>query len=123
MISDVLKIINDEFNKLGIEYYFMVNTNPNVKYPYFTGEYDENTYTYSNDMYEGTLLLEGWHRGAYSKLIELTNTIIDHFKGFELTYDDLCICFSYGSHSYVRTDDIDLKKVMIYLKVVYWKGH
>ena len=122
-MNDILSIFNEEMQKLGIQYYFMNNTSESVTYPYFTGEFSENGYQFSNDMSEGTILLEGWTRGSYIELIDLVEKIKNHFNNLQIVTDDLCVCFYYNSHDYIRQDDINLKKAMIYINLTYTKGH
>ncbi len=123
MIEKVLKIINDEMQKLNLNYFYLYNDSEKVIYPYITGEYTESTYANENRMTNGDMLLECWNRGSDLNLIIAINKLKEHFAEFQTVQDDIGLAINYNSCSPRRTDDVNLKKYEIHLDIVYWKGN
>lgn len=119
---DILTIINDQMKVLGIEYYYLYNNAPKVAYPYVTGEFTQNDYSYEDNSNSGDMLLECWNRGSQINLINLHQKIREHFKNLQVIKSNLVAHISYNSAYPVRTNDADLFKLEIHLDVTYWEG-
>lgn len=122
MIDKVLQIINEEMQKLNINYFYLYNDSEKVTYPYVTGEYAESSYAHENQMTQGDLLLECWNRGSDINLIAVINKIKEHFAEFQTVKNNIGIAINYNSCVPRRTNDINLKKYEMHLDVVHWKG-
>lgn len=121
-METVLKVINEEMNAIGVQYYDMTNTSPKITYPYVTGEFTQNDYNFEDGRNSGDLLLEAWTRGERLELIRLNENIKQHFKDFRKVEDGTAICVSYVGAIPVRTNDNSLKKLQINLEINWWEG-
>lgn len=122
MINTVLQVFKTELEKLGINYSYMMNESEKVVYPYVTGEFSENDWTYENLMASGTMLLEAWTRNTWAELTELAEKIKVHFSEFQTIINGVAVAINYTTAMPRRTNDIELKKMEIQLDCVYWKG-
>lgn len=110
-----------EMKALNINYAFM-EWREKVTYPYFTGEYYENDFTFEDNSTGGEILLEGWARGAWAELYELSDKIKTHFANFTTIIENTAISITFLNAAPVRTGDIELKKIQIRLETKAWKG-
>lgn len=124
MTKETLKMISDIMKSLGIAYGFMeYNGNPFV-YPYYVGEYSEETSVSEDGQQSASFMLTGFSRGSW---LELENTkekikdyfgiggktaILDNGSGVAVFYDNALV---------VPTDDADLKRIQINLTVTEWR--
>lgn len=122
MANKVISVIAEEMKNLNINYALM-QWNKDVAYPYFTGEFYENSFKYEDGSTGGEMLLEGWTRGTWTELYELTEEIKSHFANFSTIQDNTGISITYLNSSPIRTGDIQLKKIQIRLDIKTWKGY
>lgn len=121
-MEKVLEIINDEFTKLNLEYYYMTNTSPVVNYPYITGEFTEAEYSYEDNSAAGDLLLEVWNRGDKKGLIEAVEKIKMHFRDLRMQKDGMTVFFAYDNAFPIRTNDESLDKIEVHITINYFEG-
>lgn len=122
MISTVLEIINNEFEKLGVDYYYMTNTSGKVTYPYCTGEYSESNYSNENRESNGDLLVELWSKNGDIESLKTIEKIKEHFSEFQTVQKVLALAINFGSFVERRTGVENLKKYEMHMSVTYWKG-
>ncbi len=118
----LLSVIGKEMTKLGINYSYLYYDSEEIIYPYVTGEYIENGYTFENGAYMGYLFLECWHKGSNTELLLLCEKIKEHFRCFNHYEEGFTCNVSYSNKEEQQQDDIDLKKIEIQLDVKYWRG-
>lgn len=121
-MEEILQIINEQMQALGIEYYYLYNNAPTVKYPYVTGEFTQNSYSYEDNSNTGDMLLECWNRGSQKELINLHQKIKEHFRDLCVPKNNIMAHISYNSAYDVRTNDATLFKKEIHLDITYWEG-
>ena len=124
MIETALGIANNELNRIGVPYEFMLWTS-SVEDRYWVGEYAE-TPTDTEDGYEeGTLILTGTTRSSWLVLMEDRAKIKDHFpkeSGLRIPTDNGVVVFFYENSFPVPTGEADLKRIQINLHIKSWKG-
>ena len=81
MEKELLKVINDELLKLGINYEYGTYTGE-LKYPYAVGEYNEKDYQYENDITNGDFILVVFHKGNELDLINIKEQVKDILPSF-----------------------------------------
>lgn len=121
MTATVLKKVSKAMHEMGIAYGFGVYGGE--EYPYFVGEYAENTPTTEDGLQTGEFTLTGWHRGTWQELTEAKDKIEDFFdkvNGY-ITIDGNAVAIFYSKSTVVPTDDAELKRVEIHLDVKEWK--
>lgn len=127
-MTTVLKVINDELNRIGVPYEFMEWTDP-VQYPYFVGEYQEAPPTAEDGGKEATLLLTGTTNsqfgGSWLELEQFRSAIEDLFHpvcGLRISVEDGAVAIFYENSFPVPTGEADLKRIQINLTIKKWKG-
>ena len=122
---DKLKFISEQMDAIGIPYEFMQWNSP-VVYPYFVGEITEEPTMTEDSAEESTLLLTGFHRGGeWLDLITAKETIKRNFDpnyGLRADTDSGSIAVFFDGFFPIPTDEADLKKIQINLKIKEWKG-
>lgn len=121
-MKEILKIINEQMKAIGVEYYYLYNNAPTVNYPYVTGEFTQNTYSYEDNSNSGDMLLECWNRGSQANLVALHQKIKEHFRDLQVIKDNTVAHIAYNSAYPIRTNDASLFKVEIHLDITYWEG-
>ena len=121
-MEEILKIINEQMKVIGIEYYYLYNNAPTVNYPYVTGEFTQNAYSYEDNSNSGDMLLECWNRGSQVNLVTLHQKIKEHFRDLKVIKDNTVAHIAYNSAYPIRTNDASLFKVEIHLDITYWEG-
>lgn len=118
----LLFLVKQEMKKIGVNYHYLINDEKEIKYPYVTGEYIENDYTFENGAYGGYLFLECWHRGNVTDLLKLCETIKQHFRNLNYCEKGFTCNISYANKQEQRQEEAKLKKIEIQLDTMYWKG-
>lgn len=124
MSKNVLKIIKEAMEALGIEYALGVyEANPPV-YPYFVGEYQETEPLYENGLQESTFMLNGFSRDTWLTLEEAKAKIEKHFNKISgkiaMADDGSAVAIFYANALIVPTGDAELKRIQINLNVKEW---
>ena len=125
MSKQVLKIISDTMNALGIEYGFGEYSGNPVKYPYFVGEYTETEMFDESGLQESTVLLTGFSRGSWLDLEDAKERIERQFNRvtgkFGITDSGSAVAIAYSHALIVPTGDAELKSIQINLSIKEWK--
>ncbi len=125
---EVLMVVQNAMNALGIEYAFAeyaVDEEGNVVYPYFVGEYTESEPMTEDGLHEATFLLSGFSRDSWLTLEEAKERIERYFNMSSgktyITARGTGIAISYSGSMIVPTGDAELKKIQINLNIKEWK--
>lgn len=121
MESELLEIINNELDKLNLNYEYMEYTGPLV-YPYITGEYNEIGYTYEDNKTKGEFILTLWNRGKEIDLINIKEQIKKVFADYRTVTNSGSIFISYRNKIPVRSGEAELKKMEVYLDTELMEG-
>ena len=121
---DKLKFINEQMDILAVSYEFGGWTSE-VKYPYFVGELPSPEEISTEDgKTETTLFLTGFTRGRFLELEKIKDKIKKHFNmvfGLRAHTDNGSIAVFYDGAFFVPTNEADMKKIQINLKIIEWK--
>ena len=123
MSKQVLKIISDAMNSLGLEYDFGTYKKNPVVYPYFVGEYQETEQMTEDGLQETTFLLTGFNRGKWLTLEEAREKIEKYF-GFgvkAVILDKSGVAVFYAGSLIAPTGDAELTRIQISLRIKEWK--
>ena len=120
-----LKFIQEQLEALKIPYDFM-EWKSDIVYPYFVGELTEEPDNTEDGLEQSTLLLNGFYRGKTTlPLAEAQKKIKKHFHpihGLRAQLDCGAIAVFYEGAFFVPTNEADLKRIQINLKIKEWKG-
>lgn len=124
MTKNVLKIINEAMEALGIEYALGVYAADPVVYPYFVGEYQETEPLYESGLQESTFMLNGFSRDTWLTLEEAKGKIESYFNKISgkvvMVDDGSAVAIFYSNALIVPTGDAELKRIQINLHVKEW---
>ena len=121
---DKLKFINDQMGEITVPYEFGEWTSV-VKYPYWVGEITEEPPNTEDGAEESTLILTGFNRGNYIDLEKDKAKIKKHFHsihGLRAKTGSGSIAVFFDGAFYVPTNEAELKRIQINLKIKEWKG-
>lgn len=122
MTIDAIAYIQDELEKLGINYEFGMYTSHPVKYPYFVGEYSEVGEANEDGMDETTFIITGTTRGSLLELEEEKEKIRNHFKEhLAILGNSNGIAIYYSNAFTVPTDNDEIRRIQINLTIKEWK--
>lgn len=122
---DILRIIKEQMELIGINYEFMrMNTYP-PSYPYWVGEYIEGGEPQEDQLSETELILNGFGRGNILLLENEKEIIKNHFQYINVSLDDKksVICIYYNGSHVIQDEDMELKRVQVNLKIKKWRGN
>ena len=114
MTKEILKIISDSMESLGLNYEFMEWTSE-IRYPYFVGEYGETQQSTEDGLQESSFILTGYTRGTWLSLEEIKELIQAYFDAVNGHTEITASGFA------VPTGDAALKKIQINLTIKEWK--
>ncbi len=124
MTKEILKIISDSMESLGLNYEFMEFTS-SIEYPYFVGEYGETEPLTEDGLQESSFILTGYSRASWLSLENAKESIeafFDPISGHtEITSSGSGVAVFYSNGFPVPTGDADLKKMQINLTIKEWK--
>ena len=123
MTTEPLKLISDGMEALGLNYAFE-RWEDELKYPYFTGEYQETPAESEDGKQECDFILTGWHRGRIADLEEAKEKIENYFYRDGRTAiapNGNAVVVSYSNSFVVPAGDAELEKIEIYFNVKEWK--
>ena len=123
---EVLQFINEQMHDLNIPYEFGEWTDA-VSYPYFVGEMTEDEPLAEDGAETSSFTLTGFHRGegGYTTLGEIKRRLKRHFDtitGLTVKRDGYAITCFYSNAFFIPTNEADLKRIQINLKIKEWKG-
>ena len=124
MSVDKLKFINEQMGLIAVPYEFGEWTSE-VRYPYFVGEIREEPITTEDGFEQSTMILAGFSRGKYIDLELEKAKIKKHFNpihGLRGNTDSGSIAVFFDHAFPVPTNEAELKRIEIYLKIKEWKG-
>ena len=125
MSKQVLKIISDTMNALGLEYGFGEYSGNPVVYPYFVGEYTEVEMFDESGLQESNFLLTGFSRASWLELEDAKERIEKQFNRVSgkigITEIGSAVVIHYSHALVVPTVDAELKSIQINLNVKEWK--
>lgn len=119
METELLRVINDELKKLGINYEYGEYTKK-LKYPYAVGEYSENDYQYETNITNGEFILVVFQKGNELDLINIKEKVKKLFADFRQVVEGGTIYVSYRNKLFIR--EANLKKMEIYLDTKTMEG-
>jgi hypothetical protein len=124
-MKEVLAVINDQMESLGLNYEFGEMSESPPKYPYWVGEYSEPEGMTEDGKEEPTVILTGFSRGKFAELERQKSIIKDHFKhGVSvITESGSAVVIFYGGSFPIPLEDDDLKKQQVNLSIKTWKGN
>lgn len=128
MSKQVLKLVSEAMESLGLEYGFgeySGNEQGEIVYPYFVGEYTETESTTEDGLQESTVLLTGFSRGSWLTLEDAQERIERYFSRVSgktaIADDGSGVVIFYARSLIVPTGDAELKSIQINLSVKEWK--
>lgn len=122
MSMEALGLINSKLESLNINYEFGRFTKE-VVYPYFIGEYQENESTTEDGLQECVFILTGFSRGKWLELEQAKEKIKNSIAEWDatITGSGSAIVITYSDSMIQQTEDAELKKIQINLKIKEWK--
>ena len=124
MTKNALKIINKAMKTLGLEYGFIRYNKKPVVYPYWVGEYQENTPVDESGHSTSSFSMTGFHRGSWEDLETQKERIEDYFNKVSgktvIAEDGSAVAIFYANSLIVPTMDAELKRIQINLDVHEW---
>lgn len=121
----MLKFINEQLTAIGVPYEFGEWAS-DIEYPYFVGEMPSPEEIEAEDgKEEAVLFLNGFNRGNLLELEYIKENIKKHFDpihGLRANIEGGTIAVFYEGAFYPQTDEADLKRIQINLKIKKWKG-
>lgn len=125
MIEAALGITTNEMKIIDVPYEFMRWTSENTPNRYWVGEYTEVPTDTEDGYEEATLILTGTTKELWSVLIQDRAKIKDHFPsiyGLRKTIGDGVVVIFYENSFPVPTEDANLKRIQVNLRIKAWKG-
>lgn len=125
MSKQVLKLVSDGMEAMGIEYGFETYKKHPIVYPYFVGQYTEQGAATEDGLQESTFMLTGFHRGTWLDLEDTKERIENYFSRISgktaITDNGSAVAVFYNGSLIVPTGDAELKSIQINLQVKEWK--
>lgn len=124
-MDDILAVINDQLEGLGLNYEFGKMTQSPTQYPYWVGDYTEPEGVTEDGKEEPTVILTGFSRGKFIELETQKATIKEHFRhGVSvITKSGWAVVIFYGGSLNISLEDDDLKRCQVNLSIKFWKGN
>lgn len=126
MSKQMLKLVSDGMEAMGLEYDFETFKKKPIAYPYFVGQYTEQEPTTEDGLQESTFMLTGFYRGEeWLDLEDAKEKIENYFNRVSgktaITDNGSAVAVFYMGSLVVPTGDDDLKSIQINLNVKEWK--
>lgn len=123
-MDEVLAVINQQLETLGLNYEFGRMSESPPKYPYWVGDYSEPEGLTEDGKDEPTVILTGFSRGKHIDLENQKSIIKDHFRhGVSVITDaGSAVVIFYGGSLPIPIEG-DLKKCQVNLSIKIWKGN
>lgn len=124
-MKEVLAVVNDQLEQIGINYEFGRMSKSPPDYPYWVGDYTEPEGMTEDGKEAPTVILTGFSRGKHIELENQKSIIKDHFRhGVSvITETGAAVVIFYGGSVPIPLEDDDLKKVQVNLSIKTWKGN
>lgn len=122
MTTEVLEVINNAMAEIGIEYSLIEQKE--IKYPYFTGEYQETPQENEDGLQDTTFILNGFSRTTWGELESAKAKIKKKFHPIDglivTTPSGNVVAIFYEQSLVIPTGDSELKRMQINLLVKEW---
>lgn len=118
----ILEVLNQEMEKLNINYSFMRYIDDVPRYPYFVGDYIETEYSEEEQKTSGSINISGWSRNNLLELIDVQETLKKHFNQFSIVKDGCTVVINYDAGSVIDSGEAELYKIIVRLSFKEWKG-
>lgn len=124
-MDEILAVVNDQMENLGLVYEFGQMTKRPVQYPYWVGDYTEPEGMTEDGKETPTIILTGFSRGKHITLEQQKSIIKDHFRhGVSvITASGSAVVIYYGGSFPIPLEDEELKKCQVNLTIKFWKGN
>lgn len=124
-MKEVLAVVNDQLEQIGINYEFGRMSKSPPDYPYWVGDYTEPEGMTEDGKETPTVILTGFSRGKHIELENQKSIIKDHFRhGVSvITETGAAVVIFYGGSVPIPLEDDNLKKVQLNLSIKTWKGN
>lgn len=123
-MTEILNIIDTQLTEeLGLNYEFGQMTKSPPTYPYWVGEISESAPMTEDGLEEPTIILTGYSRNSFLELETQKEALKDRFKyGVSvITESGAAVVIFYDGALNVPSDEADLKKCQVNLKIKLWK--
>ena len=124
MTRNALKIIDKAMEALGLEYGFVRYTKKPVVYPYWVGEYQENTPADESGHSNSSFLLTGFHRGSWEDLETQKERIEEYFNKVSgktvMAEDGSAVAIFYANTLILPSMDAEIKRIQINFDIHEW---
>lgn len=124
MTRTMLKIIKRAMEHLGLEYGLVRYEKKPVVYPYWVGEYQENTPTSESGHSTTSFTLTGFHRGSWEELETQKERIANYFNKVSgktvMAEDGSAVAIFYANSLILPTMDAELKRIRINFDIHEW---
>lgn len=123
MTTDMLKLISDGMEAIGVNYAF-AEWKGEIAYPYFVGEYQETPAMTEDGLQEADFILTGFTRGEWAELEAAKEKIENYFYRdgrTAIASSGNAVAIFYGNSLVIPTGDAELKRIEIHLEVKEWK--
>ena len=121
MTSAFLNIVSDGMDTLGLNYAFP-RWEEDPTDPYFTGEYQESESMTEDGLQECNFILNGFTRGSWADMEAAKENIEKHFRNKIVIADNgSAVAIFYANSFIVPTNDAELKRMEIHLRIKEWK--
>lgn len=123
-MTEVLKLISEVMDTLGLNYSYGEMTASPPAYPYWVGELGESLRSDGLEHSEASVILSGFSRGSFAELEAQKDLIRGQFRfGVEKTTSGGALLLAYFDGAVnIPTDDDRLKRCQIKIKIQIWEG-
>ena len=124
MSKQVLKMVSNAMEALGLEYGYVTYRKKPIMYPYFVGEYSETEGFTESGLQEGSFTLNGFTRGEWLTLEDARERIENYFNKISgrivMVEDGSAVAIFYANSLVIPTGDAELKRIQINLTTKEW---
>lgn len=120
-MTDVLSLMNEQLEQLGLNYEFDQMTKKPLTYPYWVGDYTLTDSETEDGRIDGVFILTGFSRTKRLELEIEKEKIEEKFKnGFSKIKNQKSINFFFSDSFNVPSDDNDLKRCQVNISFKVW---
>lgn len=121
MSIEALSFINNLLTENGINYEIGEWTSNAIVYPYFVGEYQEETPLNEDGLQETTFILNGFTREKWLDLEQAKATIEKIMNTTGILSNGNGIALNYDNSLIIPTGEDELKRIQININVKEWR--
>lgn len=121
---NVLPVIADAMDHLGLNYEYGRFTQIPPQYPYWVGDYTEPESYTEDGKRTATFILTGFSRGKLYEMERQKTQIAEYFAHgvTKITQSSTAVFVYYGGSMNLPVDDAELRKTQVNLSIKFWKG-